>query len=81
MMDGFTGFTEDVLLDSGVNLVRLSPAEMALIPDLCKKYGFDFDGAYQYAVAEVYGLDIISFDHDFDGTSRGRKEPKDITLP
>jgi len=78
MMDSFLVFTEEVLLDSGTALVALTPAEMMLIPDLCEKYGFDFDDAYQYAVAEVHGLDIVSFDHDFDGTARGRKEPRDI---
>ena len=77
-MDCFADFTTDVLLESAVNLVGLSPSEMLMIPNLCKKHGFDFDDAYQYAIAEIHGLDIISFDHDFDGTSLGRKEPKDI---
>ena len=38
----------------------------------------DFDDAYQYAVAERYGLTIISFDSDFDRTERGRKPPGDL---
>ena len=77
-MDSFAAFTTDVLLESAVNLVGLSPSEMALLPTLCKKYGFDFDDAYQYAIAEIHGLEIVSFDHDFDGTDLGRKEPRDI---
>ncbi len=77
-MDSFTVFSTDVFLESAVNLVGLSPSEMVLLPNLCKKYGFDFDDAYQYAIAEIHGLEIVSFDHDFDGTSRGRKEPRDI---
>jgi len=79
-MNVFTVFTEEVLLDSGVNLVRLAPAGMIAIPGLCKEHGFDFDDAYQYAIAEAYGLDIVSFDHDFDRTGRGRKEPGDIGM-
>ena len=38
----------------------------------------DFEDAYQYAVAERYGLTIISFDGDFDRTARGRKTPEDL---
>lgn len=78
MMSAFAVFTKEILLDSDVGLARLNPAEMLQIPVLCEKYGFDFDDAYQYAVAETYGLDIVSFDHDFDGTDRGRKEPVNI---
>lgn len=78
MMDSFSVFTTDIFLESAVNLVGLSPPEMALLPNLCKKYGFDFDDAYQYAIAEIHGLEIVSFDHDFDGTDRGRKEPREI---
>ena len=38
----------------------------------------DFDDAYQYAVAERYDLTIVSFDHDFDQTKKGRVLPKDL---
>ena len=78
MMDDFLVFTEDVLVKSNVTLIRLAPAEMIQIPRLCKTYGLDFDDAYQYVAAESNGLDIISFDRDFDGTKLGRKEPKDV---
>ncbi len=77
-MDAFSVFTKEVLLESDVNLVRLSPTETNKLPDLCKTYGFDFDDAYQYAAAELWGLDIVSFDRDFDQTNHGRKEPRDI---
>lgn len=36
------------------------------------------DDAYQYAAAERYGVEIVSFDGDFDGTERGRVTPADI---
>ncbi len=78
MMDDFIVFTEDVLIKSNVTLIRLAPAEMIQIPMICKTYGLDFDDAYQYIAAKSHGLDIMSFDHDFDGTKLGRKEPKDV---
>jgi len=36
----------------------------------------DFDDSYQYAVAQKYSLEIISFDADFDRTEKGRKIPE-----
>jgi predicted nucleic acid-binding protein len=68
-------FTRDVLLESGVTLIRLSPREMLAIPDLCRKHGLDFDDAYQYLAAEVFGLELVSFDRDFDRTDIVRREP------
>jgi hypothetical protein len=35
----------------------------------------DFDDAYQYTAAEKHNLILLSFDTDFDRTSRGRKTP------
>ena len=43
-----------------------------------QRFNLDFDDAYQYAVAERYGLTIISFDSDFDRTERSRKTPEDL---
>jgi predicted nucleic acid-binding protein len=37
-----------------------------------------FDDAYQYAVADEYDLTIVSFDTDFDKTTRGRQPPSAI---
>jgi len=46
--------------------------------ETAQRFGLDFDNVYQYAVAECYGLTIVSFDADFDRTERGRKMPKDL---
>ncbi len=46
--------------------------------EFVKKFGLDFDDAYQYTIAEKYNLQIISFDRDFDRTERKRKDPLDI---
>jgi predicted nucleic acid-binding protein len=40
-----------------------------------KNFNLDFDDAYQYAVAEKHGLNIVSFDADFDRTEKKRKVP------
>jgi hypothetical protein len=35
-------------------------------------------GDYQYTVAKKYNLSLVSFDRDFDQTTRGRKRPGDF---
>jgi len=42
------------------------------------EFKLDFDDAYQYIAAEKYDLTIVSFDSDFDRTTRGRKTPSEI---
>jgi predicted nucleic acid-binding protein len=41
-------------------------------------FNLDFDDAYQYVVAEKFGLVFVSFDTDFDRTDRKRIIPADI---
>lgn len=42
------------------------------------RFGLDFDDAYQYTLANHYGLTIVSFDSDFDRTEKGRKLPAEL---
>ena len=74
----FLQFVRDAFIDGDVSIVRLSPEDMAKVVDAMQKFNLDFDDAYQYVVAERYGLTVISFDADFDRTERGRKTPKDL---
>jgi predicted nucleic acid-binding protein len=37
-----------------------------------------FDDAYQYVTAEENSLILVSFDRDFDKTTRGRQTPQVI---
>jgi len=77
-LDAFLQFVRDAFIDGNVSIVRLSPEDMAKVVDAMQKFNLDFDDAYQYVVAERYGLTVISFDADFDRTERGRKTPKDL---
>jgi len=45
---------------------------MNVVADYANSFGLDFDDAYQYALAVKYDLTIVSFDSDFDRTTRGR---------
>ena len=74
----FRQFLRDMILGVGVAVIALSAQEMESLIEAAQRFGLDFDDAYQYAVAERYGLTIVSFDSDFDRTERGRKVPKDL---
>jgi hypothetical protein len=76
--EAFNSFVNDTLLDGDVVLIHLNPGDMESIIDTQKRYGLDFDDAYQYVAAERYDLIIVSFDTDFDKTERGKKSPEEV---
>ena len=76
--DVFMDFLSDTMEDSGVGALRLDPTDLKQLLALRQQFQLDFDDAYQYAVAEKYNLVIVSFDSDFDRTTRGRKTPAEV---
>ena len=73
----FSSFLEDIVVD-GVDVLSLDPEDLKTLDQSSQKFNLDFDDAYQYAVAEEYDLQLISFDKDFDQTDRERKEPVEV---
>lgn len=67
---------KDVIIETGVTVIGLDPQEVPALAEVSKRFCLDFDDSYQYAVAQKYGLGIMSFDSDFDRTERGRKIPE-----
>jgi len=78
LADRFLEFVGDVLVTGRLRLLRLGPPDMAAIAESARRFGFDFDDAYQYAAAEKHNLTLVSFDTDFDRTDRGRTTPADV---
>ncbi len=74
----FVQVVEDLLIEAGVNLVRLVPADMKRVEHTADCFRLDFDDAYQYVAAQEYDLMLVSFDSDFERTERGRKTPAGI---
>jgi len=72
----FDQFVNDVLIQSSVDVIRLSADDLLQISTIIGRHGLDYDDAYHYVAAEKYDLTIVSFDSDFDGTSKGRIIPK-----
>ena len=71
----FRQFLSDLIVNVGIIQLGLSPLEMEEVIQASATFRLDFDDAYQYAVAERYGLAIVSFDSDFDRTAVGRIQP------
>ncbi|MDP2753105.1 MAG: PIN domain-containing protein [Nitrospirota bacterium] len=78
--DVFQQFMKDIFIDAGMLLISLSVEDMERVVNMSQKFKLDFDDAYQYVVAEKYGLIIVSFDSDFDRTEIGRKTPEEILI-
>ncbi|MBI3193703.1 MAG: PIN domain-containing protein [Ignavibacteriae bacterium] len=58
-------FVHDMFIYGAVNLVQIIPMNTNIIVNFIEQYKLDFDDAYQYAAAEKYNLEIVSFDTDF----------------
>ena len=70
LFDVFVRFVEDLIITGGIKLLRLSVEDTKKLAEVSQRFGLDFDDAYQYAVAERYGLTVVSFDSDFDRTEK-----------
>jgi len=75
--DLFMMFINDMIID-GVGILSLSHQDMKELSLVSQQYSLDFDDAYQYVVAEKHGLQLISFDKDFDILPAKRKEPSEV---
>ncbi len=71
-------FVQDLFIKGAVNLLSLPPRAMASLVRAMDEFDLDCDDAYQYVAAEQNNLVIVSFDHDFDKTSLGRKTPAKV---
>jgi predicted nucleic acid-binding protein len=72
----YVSFVKDVIIKTGITVIGLDPEDVLALAEVSKNFRLDFDDAYQYAVAQKYGLKIMSFDADFDRTEKGRKIPE-----
>jgi len=73
----FVAFVNDMIID-GISILSLGPEDVIELHKIAQMFNLDFDDAYQYAVAEKHNLQLISFDRDFDRTTRRRKEPLEV---
>ena len=74
----FTDFIRDLFGDGGIAIISLGSEDMERLERVSTTFNLDFDDAYQYVIAEKFGLVLVSFDTDFDRTDRKRIIPADI---
>jgi hypothetical protein len=74
----FSDFIRDLFGDGGIAIISLGCEDMERLEHVSTTFNLDFDDAYQYVIAEKFGLDLVSFDTDFDRTDRKRIIPADI---
>ncbi len=77
-MTGFRFFLNDIVGRMGMQVKALGLDDMESLIKASENFNLDFDDAYQYVVAEKYGLTLVSFDSDFDRTPRGRKTTTEV---
>jgi len=77
LSDKFGTFIEDLEMRD-IRTISINANELKQIPHWCKKFDLDFDDAYQYAIADRFRLKLVSLDHDFDRSPKGRIHPKNL---
>jgi predicted nucleic acid-binding protein len=70
-------FLSEITTWRGLTVIDLSIDEEIVASELANSVGLDFDDGLQYYYAKKAGLQIVSFDRDFDKTDVKRVEPKD----
>ena len=71
-------FLADIVDAGRVHVAAVPVPDLHIAIDNAVRFGLDFDDAYQFTLADRLGLTLVSFDHDFDRTSAGRKTPGEI---
>lgn len=74
----FRRFVTDLFVNGHVSIVRLTGEDFFYVLRAIKQYRLDFDDAYQYVASTSRGLQLVSFDTDFDRTNIERLEPRDV---
>ena len=69
-----------MLVASRIKLLGLDWVDVDRLCVVAQQYELNYDDAYQYTVPEKFDLTIVSFDHDFDRTPRGRRTPAEVTV-
>jgi predicted nucleic acid-binding protein len=72
-------FLSEIATWRGLTVIDLSIDEEVVASELANSAGLDFDDGLQYYYAKKAGLQIVSFDRDFDKTDVKRVEPKDVS--
>lgn len=68
-------FLELSTIGTDITILRLDVQGIRSAAEQASRLGLDYDDAYQYTVAELHNLALVSMDSDFDRTPLGRLTP------
>ena len=74
----FRTFIEDIIVRCRIHVLHIRYEDLYSVMENMGVYHLDFGDAYQYTLAQEYGLQIVSFDQDFELTEKGRVRPADV---
>ena len=60
----FNIFLQDIT--NIIDVISIPLNQLSSVTDASKKFKFDFDDAYQYSIANLYNLEIVTLDSDFN---------------
>ncbi len=75
MIEDFTDFLKRASIGSLIAIVQVPWRNLEQVQEACVDHGVDFDDAYQYVAAKLFGARIVSLDDDYDRTPNGRLTP------
>lgn len=73
--DVFLQLLLDITDNIGIDWIALPSRAMPTVAETAKRFGLDFDDAYQHVIAKEHALTLVSFDKHFDTTELGRTTP------
>ena len=74
-LNEFPAFLDMSTIGTDIAIARLDIEGIRRVVEIVADHKLDYDDAYQYTVAEMLDLSIVSLDADFDRTPRGRLTP------
>lgn len=74
----FDLFIDDLIKSNKFKMLSISLNQMYQISENSTKYRLDFDDAYQMTLCEIYNLQIVTFDQDFNTNNIDFIHPIDL---
>ncbi len=76
--DVLAKFINDLFFNGFIEQISLTPHDFGEIISNIKKFGLDFDDAYQLTVSQKYDMMIVTFDKDFNVEGIKKIVPEDL---
>src|SRR5690606_450573 len=76
--DIFELFIKDILQCNKISIISISLENMINITQNINKYNLDFDDAYQLTLSQIFDINIVNYDSDFNNIEINSIHPKEL---